>query len=42
VLAVEFVPNPDLVSPLQAAFAFLMLVSTERRRLYGRRLDEIA
>jgi 2-polyprenyl-3-methyl-5-hydroxy-6-metoxy-1,4-benzoquinol methylase len=44
VLAVEFVPNPDRVSPpLQAAFAFLMLVSTPSGDAYTLGdLDEIA
>jgi hypothetical protein len=44
VLAVEFVPNPDRVSPpLQAAFAFLMLVSTPSGDAYTLAdLDEIA
>jgi len=44
VLAVEFVPNPDRVSPpLQAAFAFLMLVSTPSGDAYTLTdLDEIA
>jgi 2-polyprenyl-3-methyl-5-hydroxy-6-metoxy-1,4-benzoquinol methylase len=40
VLAVEFVPNPDRVSPpLQAAFAFLMLVSTPSGDAYT--LDDL-
>jgi ubiquinone/menaquinone biosynthesis C-methylase UbiE len=44
VLAVEFVPNADRVSPpLQAAFAFLMLVSTPSGDAYtAGDLDEIA
>jgi 2-polyprenyl-3-methyl-5-hydroxy-6-metoxy-1,4-benzoquinol methylase len=44
VLAVEFVPNADRVSPpLQAAFAFLMLVSTPSGDAYtADDLDEIA
>ncbi|MGA7487762.1 MAG: class I SAM-dependent methyltransferase [Xanthobacteraceae bacterium] len=44
VLAVEFVPNADRVSPpLQAAFAFLMLVSTPSGDAYTTGdLDEIA
>jgi O-methyltransferase domain/Dimerisation domain len=43
VLAVEFVPNADRVSPpLQATFAFLMLVSTPGGDAYtARDLDEI-